>query len=227
MLTGTMIGFIVVAALLAASIVLAILDRRQQGEKKQLSRAALGLFVLAFLGGVAVTLVGGVKPRQESGIAGMMQPPGVEVGEAGAIGSVDQNELRALQGKVVEDPKDVKSRERLGHLYLQMQDYENVFKTAHETLQLNPESVESRVHIGMVLFVMNQPEEAMSQFDRALQKDPDFLEALAFKGMVELQGRNDPKAARKTWGKYLKRAKPGDPGWGMVQVMMSQLESED
>ena len=202
MLTGTMIGFIAVGALLAASILLA----------KFLSRTALALFIAAFVGGVVMTLVGGVQKRDDGNPI---------------MGQFDEKEFEDLKKKVEADPRDVKSRERLGHLYLQMQEYENVFKTAHEVLQIDPESVESRVHIGMVLFVMNQTEEAMAQFDQVLQKEPNYLEALAFKGMVELQGENDPRAARKTWGEYLKRAKPGDPGWGMVQVMMSPLEMDD
>lgn len=169
MLSGTTVGFISVIALLCASILMAVLDRKE----KRKGRMALWLFIAAFVGGVVVTLVGGTRPREE------------QKGPMVTIGQVDEKEFEALRRKVAADPRDVASRERLGHLYLQQQDFENVFRMAHEALQLDPKSVESRVHMGMVLFAMGNREQAVLQFDQALQIDPKNAEALRFKGMVE------------------------------------------
>lgn len=177
-LSGTMIGFICVLALLGASVLIAVLDRK---EKKK-GKFALILFLGAFLGGVVMTLLAGIRAREEGG--GMTGRPPMRGGMQ-TIGEVDQEEFNRLVEKVSKDPKDLRSRERLGHLYLQMQDFENVFRMAHEALQLDPKSVESRVHMAMVLFTMGEIDQSLAQFDRALELDPKNLEALRFKGMVE------------------------------------------
>ncbi len=237
-ISGTLLGFVSVAALFLASLVLAYLDWKEKSKghvakAKLLSKAALGLFIAAFLGGVVVTLVSGVKPR-EDGAAAMMQgkrgdvppdhPPMAGGGMmGGAIGKIDEKELQKLQEKVEKNTADVKSRERLGHLYLQMQDYENVFKMAHEAIQVDPKSLESRVHLGMAMNVMGQPEQGMAQLDRVLQADPKHLEALLFKGMLQLQSQ-DLEGARETWGRFMKFAKPSDNGYERVRMMLSSLQ---
>ena len=218
-LSGTLIGLICVFALLMAAVVLALLSRNK--EKKGapfLSKMALILFLVAFVLGVVVTLVGGIQPRQEAGMP-MAQAP-----MAGGTSDVDSEELKKLQEAIAKNPQDVVSLERLGHLYLKMQDYQNVFDLAHKALQLNPQATESRVPMGMVLFTIGEVDSALQQLDQALSIKPNDLEALSFKGMVQLQGKNDPEAARKSWNEYLKIAKPGDPGWGMVQMFLSTLE---
>ena len=242
MLSGTMIGLIGVLALLAASILLAILDRKEKGrgnaaQSQFLSRMALGLFLAAFFGGVVVTLLSGVQPREKGqGMTGSMRgsaesspDSSEESGFAGSeqnasIGSINSEEFSRLQEKVAKDPKDVASRERLGHLYLQQQDYENVFKMAHEALQTNPKSTESRAHMGMVFFSMQQMDQALAQFDQALAIDPNSLEALLFKGIVQFQGQQDQDGARETWGRYMKIAKPTDNGYERVQMFLKMIK---
>ncbi|MDO8461972.1 MAG: tetratricopeptide repeat protein [Deltaproteobacteria bacterium] len=184
-LSGTVLGLVGVFALLMAALILALLDKRERERDKNvprsrfLSKMALVLFLAAFVGGVLVTLIGGIKPREDQTSMGSTPPM------APAIGQVDEEEFKKLQQMVLEDPKNIKARERLGHLYLQQQDFENVFRMAHEALQINPKSVESLVHMGMVLFAMQKPDDAMNQFDKALAIDPKNQEALRFKGMVE------------------------------------------
>jgi cytochrome c-type biogenesis protein CcmH/NrfG len=231
-LSGTTIGFIGSGALLLAALVLAFLDKKEKDKgntKKQkfLSRLALGLFIAAFVLGVVVTLLGGIQPRQET--ASMQNAPMGMGGGApmGTLGTVDEKELKDLQQKIEANPKDVPSLERLGHLYLQMQDFQNVFKLAHEALQENPHSAESRVHMGMVLFMMGEVDSSLAQFDQALASDPNNLEALSFRGVVLLQGKNDPKAARESWMRYKRLAKPGDKGWNKVEMFLNLLESDD
>lgn len=188
MISGTWIGLACVLALLMASIVLAVLNRREKDQSRFLSKLALVLFAAAFLGGVALTLTSGVSPREEhspmTGGPMMGSEPSSGPMSGAAIGKIDEKEFQSLQEKVAKDLKDVKSRERLGHLYLQMQDFENVFKLAHEALQINPKSAESRVHMGMVFFAMQDTQQAMAQFDEALKIDPKNAEALRFKKMV-------------------------------------------
>lgn len=264
MLSGTTLGFICVGALLLAAILLAVLDKKEKGKgnverSRFLARMALGLFLAAFLGGVAVTLVGGVRPRDEqqpmaarsmrgiggragsppdssegAGFAGperMMGGPGPMMGGApmpggGAIGKIDEAEFQKLMDKVNSDPKDVSSRERLGHLYLQQQDFENVFRMAHEALQVNPKSVESRVHMAMVLFSMGDLDQALAQFDQALQIEPKNLEALLFKGIVQFQGKDDLKGAKETWDRFMKIAKPSDNGYDRVQMFLKTINEQ-
>jgi tetratricopeptide (TPR) repeat protein len=238
-LSGTAVGFIAVLALLAASILLAILDRKssennENKKSKSLSRLALVLFLASFVGGVVVTLLSGVKDRDKDsmgfqGRAGSPMASSEGSGSAGpernAIGQVNQEEFEALKVKVAADPKDVRSRERLGHLYLQMQDFENTFEMAHEALKLNPKSAESYVHLGMILFAMRKMDDAMDQFNKALSIDPNNTEALLFKGIVQFQGQQDLPGARKTWEHLLKVAKPGDPTLPRVRMFLSSIQS--
>lgn len=237
MLSGTTLGFICVGALLSAAILLAVLDRREKGKgnverSRFLARMALGLFLAAFLGGVAVTLVGGVRPREEGQVmtgrpmGGPMAEGGMPTGPMASIGKIDEAEFQKLMDKVNSDPKDVASRERLGHLYLQQQDFENVFRMAHEALQVNPKSVESRVHMAMVLFSMGDLDQALAQFDQALQIEPKNLEALLFKGIVQFQGKDDLKGAKETWDRFMKIAKPSDNGYDRVQMFLKTINEQ-
>ncbi len=240
MISGTTIGFICVLALLAASILLVFLDRKEKrkgnvDQSRFLSRAALILFLAAFAGGVVVTLLSGVQSRNDGGgvvrrmsrsMGGGMGPnhPPVGGGEMmGAIANVDPQEIERLEAKVENDPKDVASRERLGHLYLQAQNFEGVFKMAHESLQVSPKSAESRVHMGMALFAMQDVDQALAQFDRALAIDPKNTEALLFKGIVLFQGRQDLPGAKEAWEKFLKVAKPNDPGLPRVKMFLGSI----
>ena len=228
--TGTIVGFACVAALLAASIFLALLDRKEKKKGNEekgrfLSKMALGLFLAAFVGGVVVTLSAGIRPREKGGtISGKM----VGAGDApiASIGTVDEKALATLEDKVENNPNDVKSRERLGHLYLQMQDFENVFRMAHEAIQVDPNSVESRVHMGMVLNAMGETESAMAQFDQALTADPKNTEALLFKGIVQFQGVGDLAGAKKTWNLFMQQAKPDDPGRARVTAFLQMIEAQ-
>lgn len=233
-LSGTLIGFICVLALLFTSFALVILEKKEKKKgnlekSRLLSGWAVWIFIVAFLGGVAMTLVSGLKKQHEE-----KGPPKHSMTQrqlplfspTETIGRVDQKEVKRLQEKVDSDPHDVRSRERLGHLYLQLGDMENVFRMAHEALQIDPKSAESRAHMGLVLFSMRQVDEALKQFDLALENDPNNLEALLHKGMVQYQGQNDLKGAKASWEKYLKMTKPTDPGHRRVKMMMKMLEKE-
>lgn len=242
-LSGTLLGFIAVIAIFLASLVLAFLDKAEKAKgnetrAKFLSRTALILFLLSFVGGVVMTLIGGIQPRDDSGgptgpsmgdIRGRAgSPPDLSAGSGSAgparIGKIDEAEFNKLQEKVAADSKDVKSRERLGHLYLQQQDFENVFKMAHEALQIDPKSAESRTHMGMVFQSMGDKDKAMNQFDQALQINPRHLETLMFKGIVQYQS-DDLKGAKETWTRYMKLATPSDVGYPRVQMFLKTIDS--
>jgi tetratricopeptide repeat protein len=240
-LSGTTLGFIGVAALLFASLLMGFLDKKEKGrgntEKARfLSRLALVLFIAAFLGGVGVTLVSGVKPREEGqgitgGPMGGGSPGAEQEGDASPppmaqIGKINEAEVKQLQDKIAKDPKDVRSLERLGHLYLQSQDFENVFKTAHDALQIDPKSVESRVHLGMVFFAMRDLDKSIEQFDQALAIDPKNSEGLLFKGIVQFQGKDDMKGAKETWEKFMKVSKPTDPGRVRVEMFLKTINEQ-
>ncbi|MBI2082148.1 MAG: hypothetical protein HYT76_01130 [Deltaproteobacteria bacterium] len=225
-LSGTLIGFICVVALFMASLLMAYLDKKEKAkgnttQARFFSRVALTLFFLAFVSGVTVTLLGGIKPRVDDPHPQMGRNRTASQGLSGDA----QGEAKKLQEKIKNAPQDTISRERLAHLYLQSGDYEKVFQLTHEVLQVKPESVESRVHMGMVLFSMQEVDSAIAQIDQALAKDPQNLEGLAFKGLIQLNGQNKPEEAKKTWQKYLKKAKEGDVGWGMVNALMGTLSS--
>lgn len=225
-LSGTLIGFICVGALFLASLLMAWLDKKEKAKGNPLqarffSRVALALFFLAFVSGVTVTLLSGTKPR--------VDPPHPQMGRgrpaSPELSGEARQEAKGLEEKIKNDPQDTASRERLAHLYLQASDYEKVFQLTHEVLQVKPESVESHIHMGMVLFAMQETESAIAQIDQALTTDPQNLEGLAFKGLIQLNGLNKPEEAKKTWQKYLKKAKAGDVGWGMVNALIGTLSS--
>lgn len=234
-LSGMLIGFICVFALLMAALLLAFLDRREKSKgnvqkSRLLSRAALTLFLGAFVGGVVMTLIAGVQPRRADdiatarGMAGARSPPMQGRGMIRvAPEPIDEKELQRLQEKVAQDPRDVASRERLGHLYLKLKDFENVFRMAHEVLQISPKSVESRAHMGMVLFSMQQIDSALRQLEIALEIDSKNLEALLYKGMVQFMALNDAVGAKASWDKYLQISNKDDPGRSRVRMFLNML----
>ncbi|MBI2066464.1 MAG: tetratricopeptide repeat protein [Deltaproteobacteria bacterium] len=228
-LSGTVLGFIGAGFLLLAAVVIAFIEKKERGQgnagkSKGLSHLVLGLALSAFVLGTAVTLLSGIRPREESGrfamgSGGEGESPAGNSGTAALPPGVEETEVNQLKEKASKDSNDFASRERLGHIYLQMQDYEKVFQMSHEALQIRPDSFESRIHMGMVLFSMGEIDQSLEQLEIALKGEPNNLEALAFKGLILLQGKNDREGAKKVWARYLKRAKPGDLGWGMVQAL--------
>lgn len=227
-LSGTTVGFICVGALLAAAIFAAILDRKEKakGEAKKaktLSRATLILFVAAFVGGVGVTLVGGVRPR-ETGQT-MTGKPMSGAPPMASIGKVDDAEIASLKKRLEANPKDVAALERMGHLALQLQDFESVFQLAHRALLIDPKSAESLAHMGMVAFANRDKDKALQQFDLALKADPKLTEALLFKGIVQFQS-DDWKGAKETFERFLKLAKPDDPGRVRVEMFLKTVTAQ-
>lgn len=229
---GILIGFVCVMAILAAAIFMALLDWKEKGNREKgrfLSKMALVLFLAAFAGGVVVTLTAAIRPRPNSPLSPWEEGAQKSMAEGGPkamIGAMDEKEFTTLEEKVKNNPHDVKSRERLGHLYLQMQDFESVFRLSHEAIQVDPNSVESYVHMGMVLNAMGETKSAMDQFDQALVLDPKNTEALLFKGIVQFQGVGDLEGAKKTWGQFMKQAKPNDPGRARVSAFLQMIEAQ-
>jgi len=245
-LSGTSVGFICVFALLMAAVFAAVLDRKEKSKgnaakAKFLSRAALILFIAAFVGGVGVTLIGGIQPREHgqsmtgkpmgnAGPAAAMSgegetPPMAAGGPMTSIGKVDEKEIAELKDRLDKNPKDVAALERMGHIALQLQDFESVFKLAHQALLVNPKSAESLAHMGMVYFAMQKKDEALQQFDLALKANPKLTEALLFKGIVQFQS-DDWKGAKATWDQFMKVAKTDDPGMARVQMFLKTVNEQ-
>lgn len=241
-LNGISIGFIGVISMLIAAIIMAFLDKSEKAKgntekSKFLAKTALILFILAFIGGVAVTLSRGLQPRREAEMSSPPESPNPSMtNEMGGgpmtpppmakIGKIDPKEIEGLKKKVEKDPKDIKSRERLGHIYLQQQDFENVFKMSKEVLDINPHSVESRVHLAMVLFAMQDIDQALEQMNVALQMEPKNLEALLFKGIILFQGKQDLLAAKEPWDTFMKYAKPTDTGYDRVTMFLKMINEQ-
>jgi len=252
--SGTTVGFACVFALLMASIFAAILDRKEKSKgnadkARFLSRTALVLFIAAFLGGVGVTLVGGTRPREsghamtgmpmggpgpatampegggdEEGAEGGAQPP-MARGSMASIGKIDQRELEGLRTRLEKNPNDVAALERMGHLSLQLQDFESVFKYAHQALLIDPKSSESLAHMGMVYSAMQQKDKALQEFDAALKANPKLTEALLFKGIIQFQN-DDWKGSKETWDQFMKISKPNDPGRVRVEMFLKTVNEQ-
>ncbi len=232
-ITGTTIGFACAIALLLAAIFSALLERK---EKKQgntdksrfLSRLALVLFLVSFVGGTAVVLLSGIQPRDAARGIGMGKPMGEESGAPASdskstIGQVNEEEYNALKKHIEENPKDVKALERLGHLSLQLKDFDAVIDLSEKALTINPKSAESLTHLGMAYSAIQDQDKAMEMFNQALKADPKFTEALLFKGIVQFQ-EQDLKGAQETWNTFLKVAKPNDPGRHRVEMFLKAIE---
>ncbi|MBF0491169.1 MAG: hypothetical protein HQM15_00120 [Deltaproteobacteria bacterium] len=228
-LSGTLVGFICALALLMAAIFAAILERKEKAQgntqkSRFLSRTALVLFLAAFVAGVAVSLVGGVRPRE--GDEGMMKKPMSGSGPGGStkasIGKVDEKEMEALKKRIDKNPKDIAALNRLGHLALQNQDYEMVFNLAEQALQIDPKNSEALTHMGMSDSAMQEKEKALQEFDAALKSNPKFPEALLFKGIVQFQNQ-DWKGAKETWDQFMKFSNLNDPGRPRVEMFLQKV----
>ncbi|MBI4211644.1 MAG: hypothetical protein HY540_03315 [Deltaproteobacteria bacterium] len=223
-ITPQLIGIILAVALVITAIILFLSRKKMTGNPEHtnlLEKIAFGLFGVAFVIILAAAMTGLKGPAQETFATD--HPP---MDGQGSIGQINEAEVKDLEEKITKDPNDVGSRERLGHLYLQAQNYEGVFQMAHDALKLNPKSSESRAHMGMVLFAMQDAPQAMQQFEKSLQENPHHLETLLFKGIVELQGLNDAKAAEATWGTYLRIAPENDPARARVNAFLQMAKGE-
>ncbi|UCC73230.1 MAG: hypothetical protein JSV86_01300 [Gemmatimonadota bacterium] len=158
------------------------------------SAAAVTFVVLAWL--VMSTALG---PR-----AGDGSIPGQEMGSAPAgvpVAEVDMGRLAELEGLVSEDPQNLEALLELGHMYLQLQRYDELSFVTQVALNIDPNNPEALTHLGMLLFSMQHPEGVIPTFDRALAVEPDFPEALQFKGMVSFM-RGDYATAVQSWEHY-------------------------
>ncbi|MGD8698123.1 MAG: tetratricopeptide repeat protein [Gemmatimonadales bacterium] len=152
-----------------------------------------------------------LRPRGEGDtITGSLPGQDQGMGPAGApVANVDMNQLAELRRIVSEDPDNVEALVELGHLYLSLQNYDELSTVTQQALALDPENPEALTHLGMLLFSTGHPQGVMASFDRALAIDPDFGEALQFKGMVAFIQR-DYQTAVEAWQRYLDVVPPDE-----------------
>ncbi|MDO8643910.1 MAG: tetratricopeptide repeat protein, partial [bacterium] len=132
---------------------------------------------------------------------------------------VDPEEIERLEGKLTQDPNDLPTLERLGHLYLQENNFEKVFETAHQALQTGKKSPESFAHMGIALFAQQDSEGAMRLLDKALELNPNHPESLFFKGMLYMS-TGEIEKTKETWKKFVKVSPPGTTGLEKVRMFL-------
>ncbi len=128
-------------------------------------------------------------------------PPPPQQGRGGQVPS--EAELRALERIVAEDPPALPSLLRLGHAYLDRQEYGRAIEIYKKVLARDEENVEALIHMGVLLAHFDHPDQALERLNRALSMDPTSLHALWDKAHILFVQKRDAAGAITTWQRFV------------------------
>jgi len=127
----------------------------------------------------------------------------------------DKARRDALERQVREHPDDAAAHLDYARYLLEAGELTEAVKEYVATAQLDPKNAEANAYAGWVTFLAAQSENAdpktaaeltdraLLRLDAAVAAGPDYPDAHFFRGMVQLRGKNNPKAAIPDFERYL------------------------
>ena len=127
----------------------------------------------------------------------------------------DQARRAALEQQINEHPDDPAAHLVFARYLLETGELTMAVKEYVATARLDPKNAEANAYAGWVSFLAAQSENAdpktaaeltdraLARLDVAVAAGPDYPDAHFFRGMVQLRGKNNPKAAIPDFERYL------------------------
>jgi len=197
--------------------------------------------VLAFVLVAALALAAAAGKRHDGqSITGNAQssqaPPGTGSGggqNPAAAAAPDPARRAALERQVKEHPDDAASHLVFARYLLEVGEPAEAVKEYVATARLDPKHAEANAYAGWMLFQVAQSpngdpktvtelmEGALTRLDAAVAASEAYPDAHFFRGMVQLRGKNNPKAAVPDFERYLALV-PNGPLNDQVKNLLDQ-----
>ena len=143
----------------------------------------------------------------------------------------------ALERQVKEHPNDAAAHLVYGRYLLESQDWSEAVKQYLAAAKLDPTNPEANAYAGWMLYqVSHSPnadpktagelvDGALTRLDAAVVAAADYPDARFFRGLVQVRGKNNPKAAIPDFERYLALV-PNGPLNEQVQQVLDQARQQ-
>jgi uncharacterized protein (TIGR02996 family) len=147
--------------------------------------------------------------------SGKAQPGNGSGGGQNPAEAADPARRAALQRQVQEHPGDAAAHLVFARYLLEVGEPTEAVKEYVATARLDPKNAEANAYAGWVSFLAAQSssadpktaaeltDRALTRLDAAVAAAADYPDAHFFRGMVQLRGKNNPKAAVPDFERYL------------------------
>jgi cytochrome c-type biogenesis protein CcmH/NrfG len=181
-------------------------------KRKVVTGGAVLAFVLIAVLGLAAAAG---KRHDGQTITGNAQSAGTEATTPASGPDADPARRAALERQVSEHPDDPAGHLVLARYLLETGELTNAVKEYVATAKLDPKNAEANAYAGWVSFLAAQSsnadpktaaeltDRALARLDAAVAAADDYPDAHFFRGMVQLRGKNNPKAAIPDFERYL------------------------
>jgi len=130
--------------------------------------------------------------------------------------------IKALEGQIAENPKDVNSLLQLANAYYDSGQWQKAADGYAKVLQLEPKNVNARTDLGTAYFNLGRPEEALSEYAKSLEADPNHQPTMFNTIIVLMHGGGDAKAAKSAWDRLYK-INPSYPGLDRLKEQLDRM----
>jgi uncharacterized protein (TIGR02996 family) len=180
-----------------------------------------GVVAFAIVAALALAAAAGKRHDGQS-ITGNAQssqaPPGTGSGggqNPAEAAAADPARRAALERQVTEHPDDAAAHLVFARYLLEVGEPTGAVKEYVATARLDPKNAEANAYAGWVSFLAAQSssadpktaaeltDRALTRLDAAVAAAADYPDAHFFRGMVQLRGKNNPKAAVPDFERYL------------------------
>lgn len=144
----------------------------------------------------------------------------------------DDPQIKALNGRIVDNPDDANALYRRGQVYASKGAYMQAIKDFDATLRISPKDVEAYNNRCWVRTVVGDLQAALKDCNEALRLRPNFVDALDSRGLVNLksgQTKNaiidfdaalqiNPRLTSSLYGRGLAKQRNGDAAAGDLDI---------
>jgi cytochrome c-type biogenesis protein CcmH len=153
-----------------------------------------------------------------------LSPEAAKSSAMGAGTAHSEAELKELEGKVAQNPKDADSLGKLARTYVEQERYVDAAKTYNKLTQIVDNDAQLWADFADALAMasgQNLAGHPTILINKALELDPNNPKALALAGSAAM-GRNDFAAAIQYWEKLSKNLQPGSEDAKMISDGIAQ-----
>jgi len=113
-----------------------------------------------------------------------------------------------LETRLKEEPDNVTLWLQLGHIYLELRDFEKATTVFRQATVVDPENAEALVDLGIALNANNHSDKAYPIFKQAVQKFPQYTEGWLRLGLIYRFRLKDNASALQYLEKYIAMEPP-------------------
>jgi len=188
----------------------------------KLSNALLAAFiclVLGFVGGNIYSVYKGGEQAAGRSSAGFSNP------SADRSNDQKDQQIKALEEAVKQDPDNIIAWLDLGNLYFDSDHFEGAIRAYEKYLKRDPNNPNVLTDLGVMYRRSGQAALALDSFNKAILASPAHQQSRFNKGIVLLHDMNDPPAALKAW-KELQNINPNfhSPSGQSLQDLISSVK---